>query len=76
MQSCSTVLHSEPLLCLPGNTNKRPHRRLGPKASISHGNTTQAILGPKTHAWASQGPQAWVQGTGGISSGFPGLEWK
>ena len=78
------VLRSHAALCYAVNhcyvylvtTNKRPHRRLGPKASISLGNTTQAILGPKTHAWASQGPQAWVQGTGGISSGFPGWEWK
>ena len=51
MQSCSTVLCSKPLLCLPGNTNKWPHRRLLPKASISLGNITQAILGPTTHAW-------------------------
>ena len=64
MQSCSTVLHSVPLLCLPGNTNKWPHRRLLPKASISLGNITQAILGPTTHAWGPlKGPQAWVQGT-------------
>ena len=51
MQSCSTVLCGKPLLCLPGNTNKWPHRRLLPKASISLENITQAILGPTTHAW-------------------------
>ena len=31
---------------------------------------------PQPTLGASQGPQAWVQGTGGISSGFPGWEWK
>ena len=64
MPSCSTVPCSKPLICLPGNTNKWPHRRLLPKASISLGNITQAILGPTTHAWGPlKGPQAWVQGT-------------
>ena len=76
MQSCSTVLHSVPLLCLPGNTNKWPHRRLGPKASISLGNITQAILGPTTHAWGLSRASSLGSRNQRISSGFPGWEWK
>ena len=76
MQSCSTVLCSKPLLCLPGNTNKWPHRRLLPKASISLGNITQAILGPTTHAWGLSRASNLGSRNQRISSGFPGWEWK
>ena len=40
------MLRGKPLLCLPGNTNKRPHRRLWPKASIFTWKHNPSYLGP------------------------------